>query len=91
VQAILDSGGLDPTFGGKGGAMGTAGDFNAPGYIYLAYDERGARAAAANFFGPEVGIAVLEVVLEADTILIKDPDLPSAVRTTRKLTNVRRV
>ena len=88
VPSILESG-LDPSFGGKAGAVGTAGEANAPGYIYLANTLTYARIIGKNFYGDYDGeLTILKVTVDPDTIFVRDPDLASAVRTTRILDQV---
>ena len=88
MPSILESG-LDPSFGGKAGAVGTAGEANAPGYIYLANTLTYARIIGKNFYGDYDGeLTILKVTVDPDTIFVRDPDLASAVRTTRILDQV---
>ncbi len=93
AESILQSG-LDPRFGGTGGAVGTPGEANAKGYVYLSNDETYARQIASNFFGDRKkynqGITILKVTVDPTTVFVPDPDLKSAVRTTKKLTNIER-
>ncbi|MBD2299588.1 DUF4157 domain-containing protein [Nostoc sp. FACHB-190] len=93
AQSILQTG-LDPTYGGTGGAVGTSGEANAKGYIYLCNNETYACVVAKNFFGDTTkyneGLTILQVIVDPSTVFVSDPDLASAVRTTRKLTNIKR-
>ncbi|MDB9518857.1 DUF4157 domain-containing protein [Roseofilum reptotaenium CS-1145] len=88
VDSILSKG-LDPSFGGKEGAVGTAGEANAPHYIYLGHNMSTAKQVAQNFFGGYDGkMTVLAVTITPDILFVRDPDMTSAVRTTAKLTNI---
>ena len=89
VESILAQG-LLPSKGGEGGANGLVTEpLNALGYVYLTTTPRNARDAARNFF-PKGSITVLEVTLGTDIVLVQDPDLASAVRTTSTLENVKK-
>jgi len=89
VESILENG-LLPSKGGEGGAGGLLTEpLNAQGYVYLTTTPKNAHDAARNFF-PKGGIGILEVTLDTDTVLVQDPDLASAVRTTSTLRNVKR-
>lgn len=112
-KSILENG-LDPKYGGGGGAAGLLTEpFNARGYVYAAVNFDGAKAAAKNFFEGEksrltpllkdqVGnrekiqqirdesaLSVFEAKLSPSVILVQDPDLFSAVRTTSPLKTLR--
>ncbi|CAI8282611.1 MAG: Uncharacterised protein [Bacteroidetes bacterium MED-G17] len=84
--------GLDPSFGGSGGAKGLGTEpYNAVGYVYAAWNLNGAKAAAMNFFESASeedkagGFTVIAATISPGTILVQDPDLASAVRTTSLL------
>jgi hypothetical protein len=86
VASILKTG-LDPSRGGSAGALGTAGEYNAPNYIYLGHSPRMVFNAVRNFDGFKgVPITVLKVNLPRTALLVIDPDMQgSAVRTTRRI------
>ncbi|MBP0015419.1 MAG: DUF4157 domain-containing protein [Roseofilum sp. SBFL] len=88
VESIV-SNGLDPSYGGKKGAVGTVGEANARDYVYLGHDIVVAKQVAQNFYGDDDGImTILKVTITPDILFVRDPDMTSAVRTTAKLTNI---
>ena len=94
-EKILN-GGLDPSFGGSGGAKGLGTEpYNAVGYVYAAWNLNGAKAAAMNFFESASeedkagGFTVIAATISPGTILVQDPDLASAVRTTKLLLDLK--
>lgn len=85
VESILKSG-LDPSRGGTAGAMGTAGEYNAPNYIYLGHSANMVLGCVKNFDGfTGQPITVFKVNLPKTALLVLDPDMASAVRTTRAI------
>jgi hypothetical protein len=91
---LIAKNGLDPNFAGSGGAKGLLTEpLNAPGYIYMAATSKQAKDAVQNFYQQhleeyksgekESQFCVLKVHIPMNTVLVQDPDLKNAIRTTR--------